>query len=311
MKENSHSPFFEQMASQDFEQAYKKGFFRAILNKLTQKRSGLVSFDELRNKLDIQNQRDIGMQEILIDRIIGSLNRYQDFDDSFLPRQTHTRNRWENIDRVYLQGEYLPPVEVYKIGEFYFVIDGNHRVSVAREKGQMFIDAHVIELEIPFLLEGEFNWYEILLNQERSDFYKKTGIKELRPQAEICLSLVGQYIKLLDHIEVHRYYTSEYLKREFSYEEAVCSWYDNIYFPMVEIIRNHKILQNFPKRTEADLYLWIIEHLAYLKISYKREISFEEAAEHFRKISFIIQLNSFFNNLWTRIQNIFHKKQSQ
>lgn len=307
MDENRNSNSFGHTASQDFEQAYKKGFFRAILNKLTQKRSGLISFDELRTKLDVQNQRDIGMQEIRIDKIIGSLNRYQDFDDSFLPRQTHTRNRWENIDRVYLQGEYLPPVEVYKIGEFFFVIDGNHRVSVAREKGQVFIDAHVIELEIPFLLQGEFNWYEILLNQERADFYKETNLKELRPEAEICLSLVGQYTKLLDHIEVHRYYTSEYLKREISYSEAVCSWYDYIYLPMVEIIRSHNILKDFPKRTEADLYLWIIEHLAYLKNTYQRDISFEEAAVHFRKKSFTIQLNNFFKQTRKSIANLFKK----
>ena len=308
MQNEPNSSFFGKMASQDFEQAYKKGFIRAILNKVTQKRTGLVSFDELRTKLDIQNQRDIGMQEIRIEKIIGSLNRYQDFDDSFLPRQTHTRNRWENIDRVYLQGEYLPPVEVYKIGEFFFVIDGNHRVSVARERGQKFIDAHVIELEIPFLLQGEFNWYEILLNQDRADFYKKTGLKELRPGADICLSLVGQYTKLLDHIEVHRYYTSEYVKHTISYPEAVCSWYDNIYTPMVEIIRKHKILKDFPKRTEADLYLWIIEHLAYLKAAYQRDISFEEAAEHFRKNSFSIQVTGFLNKISAGIGKLFGQK---
>ena len=305
MGNDNHSSYFERMATMDFDQAYKKGFFRAILNRLTQKRSGLISFDEIRSKLDIKNQRDIGMQEIYIDKIIGSLSRYQDFDDSFLPRQTFTRNRWENIDRVFLKGEYLPPVEVYKIGEFYFVIDGNHRVSVAREKGQVFIDAHVIELEIPFELKGEFNWYQVLLNQERADFYEQTEIQKLRPQANINLTLVGQYSKLLEHINVHRYFTSEYLKREISYQEAVCSWYDYIYQPMVEIIRKRKILEHFPKRTETDLYLWIIEHLAYLKKSYKQEISFDEAAKHFHSNILLIQLQSFFNKVNKSVRGLF------
>ncbi len=308
MANDSRSSYFEKMAVEDFNQAYKKGFFRAILNRLTQQRSGLISFDELRRNLPIENQRDIGMQVIEIEKIIGSLNRYQDFDDSFLPRQTHTRGRWENIDRVFLKGEYLPPVEVYKIGDFYFVIDGNHRVSVAREKGQLFIDAHVIELEIPFQLKGEFNWYEVLLNKDRVNFYEKTGIKELFPEAEICLSLVGQYKKLSNHIGVHRYYTSEYLKREISYSEAVASWYENVYLPMVEIIRKTKILDNFPERTEADLYLWIIEHLAYLKSRYHRDISFEEAAEHFKEKSLAIRINSFFQNSWNSIKRILRKK---
>lgn len=307
MGNDNHSSYFEQMATMDFDQAYKKGFFRVILNKLTQKRSGLVSFDEIRNKLEISNQRDIGMQEIMIEKVIGSLNRYQDFDDSFLPRQTHTRSRWENIDRVYLKGEYLPPVEVYKIGEFFFVIDGNHRVSVAREKGQVFIDAHVIELEIPFKLEGEFNWYQVLLNKEKLGFHQQTSIEKLRPQSEIHLSLVGQYSKLLDHINVHRYYTSEYLNREISYQEAVCSWYDNIYLPMVEIIRKRKILEHFPKRTEADLYLWIIEHLAYLKSSYKEDISFDEAAQHFKSNILMIQIQNIFNKIGESVKKLFKR----
>ena len=308
MGNNNHSSYFERLASEDFNQAYKKGFVRAILNKLTQKRSGLVSFDDLRKKISVENQHDIGMQVIEIEKIIGSLNRYQDFDDSFLPRQTHTRNRWENIDRVFLQGEYLPPVEVYKIGEFYFVIDGNHRVSVAREKGQVFIDAHVIELQIPFPIQGKFDWYEILLNQERVDFYKQTKIKDLRPDAAINLTLVGQYTKLLDHIAVHRYFTSEYLNREVTYEEAVCSWYDNVYLPMVKIIRKRKILKNFPKRTEADLYLWIIEHLAYLKNRYGHDISYDEAAKHFKDNLLNIQVNSIFHNFLASIKNIFSHK---
>lgn len=308
MDNGNHSSYFDRLASTDFDQAYKKGFFRAVFNKLTQKRSGLISFDEIRKHLDVKNQRDIGMQEIPVDKIIGSLNRYQDFDDSFLPRQTHTRSRWEKIDRVFLKGEYLPPVEVYKIGDFYFVIDGNHRVSVAREKGQIFIDANVIELEIPFAMEGEFNWYQLLLNQERTDFYEKTHIQELRPQAEICLSLVGQYEKLLDHIAVHRYYTSQYLGREVSYEEAVCSWHDYVYHPMVEIIRRRKILDNFPKRTETDLYLWIIEHLAYLKNSYQHEISFDEAAQHFKHNFLIIQINSYIKKINDSIKKMFVRK---
>ena len=308
MAKNNHSVYFDRMATMDFDQAYKKGFIRAILNKLTRKPSGLFSFDEIRKKLSIQNQRDIGMREIEIDKIIGSQNRYMDFDESFLPRQTHTRSRWVNIDRVYMKGEYLPPVEVYKIGEFYFVIDGNHRVSVAREKGQKFIDAHVIELQVPFPMNGEFDWHEILLKQDCVEFFEKTGLKELRPEADISLTLVGMYAKLLDHIEVHRYYTSEYLKREITYPEAVCSWYDYIYTPMVEVIRNRKILDHFPKRTEADLYLWIIEHLAYLKNAYQKDISFDQAASHFKDSIFSIQINNSFGKIRNFFQKIFSRK---
>lgn len=279
--QDESAEFFGQMATADFDQAFRKSFFRSIFKKIQGKRSGLLSFDEVRKKLEIQNQIDRGIQEIPIDQIIGSLNRYQDFDDRFLPKQTRTRGKWERIDKLKLIGELLPPVEVYQLGDFYFVIDGNHRVSVAKEKGQKFTDAHVIELKLDFPIKGDFNWHEILLKQEKANFYEQTKLDQLRPEASINLTLAGQYAKLLDHIAVHRYYTSEYLRREVSFEEAVKSWYDYIYHPMVTVIRDKGILEHFPDRTEADLYLWIIEHLEYLKERYQKPVSFDEAADNF------------------------------
>ncbi len=274
---------YDRMASQDFDRAYQKGFMRSMFGALKNKRSGLLSFNEIRKQLSIENQLDRGMQEIPIPKIIGSLSRYKDFDETFLPRQTHTRGRWKNIDRLHLIGEVLPPVEVYQLGEFFFVIDGNHRVSVAREKGQKFIDAHVIELHLPFKVDGEANWQNMLLAQEKNSFYEKTGIEALRPGSDIHLTMPGQYSKLLEHIDVHRYFTSEYLGRDISYEEAVCSWYDHIYQPMVEVIIEKKTLELFPKRSKSDLYLWIIERLAYLKERYEQPVSFAEAAEDFTR----------------------------
>jgi len=287
------------MASADFDQAYQKGFFHALFNRLRGKQSGLFSFDEIRRNLSVTSQVDRGMKVIPIEKIIGSLNRYQDFNDRFLPVQRYTRQRWINIDRVHLVGEYLPPVEVYQLGDFYFVIDGNHRISVAKEKGQKFIDAHVIELEIPFRLEGKFNWHDLWLKQEKAHFYEKTGISTLRLQADIHLSLIGQYEKLLEHIAVHRYYTSKYLNREITYEEAVCSWYDYIYLPMIKIIRQKKVMRHFPGRSETDLYLWIIEHLEFLRQEYHKPVSFDEAVQYFTKEKF---------HLWFRElrEGIFH-----
>ncbi len=274
----------ERMAALDFERAYQKGFMHAIFAALSGKRSGLLSFDQIRSRLNIQNQLDRGMQEIPIEHIIGSVSRYRDFDASFLPRQTNTRGRWKNIDRLHLVGEELPPVEVYALGGYYFVIDGNHRVSVAREKGQKFIDAHVIELQLPYEFQGEPNWEELLLEQEHLSFLQQTGLDRLRPHSAVRLTLPGQYSKLLEHIDVHRYYTGEYLGREVSYEEAVCSWHDHIYQPMLDVIRQQDIMRLFPKRTQTDLYLWIIEHLAYLKGRYARVTSFAEAAEDFTRV---------------------------
>ncbi len=274
---------FSGLATHDFQRAYQKSFFHAILKKITGKGSGLLSFDAIRRSLDVEGETDRGMREVEIDKIIGSLSRYEDFDESFLPRQTHTRGRWQAIDKALMRGEFLPPVELYKIGDFFFVIDGNHRVSVAREKGQKFIDAHIRELEIPFPISGEFNWQSIQLKQGKANFLKRTRLNELKPEVDINLTIAGQYHKLLDHIDVHRYYLSQTQQMEISYQDAVLSWVDNIYLPMIDVIREQKIMGLFPDRSESDLYVWIIEHLAYIQQRFPSGIGFREAARDFSR----------------------------
>jgi hypothetical protein len=299
------SDMYDRLAGHDFERAYQKGFIRSIFGALRNKRSGLLSFNEIRKQLTIENQVDRGMQEILISQIIGSLSRYHDFDNTFLPKQTFTRGRWQHIDKLHLTGEVLPPVEVYQLGEFYFVIDGNHRVSVAREKGQKFIDAHVIELQLPFQVSRDAEWEDILLAQERDSFYDRTSIARLRPEADIQLTLPGQYGKLLEHIDVHKFFTGEYLGREVSYDEAVCSWFDYIYKPMIDVIAEKKIMELFPRRSESDLYLWTIEHLAFLKERYDQPVSFEEAAEDFTRIPRF--LSDFLNRMFGWVARLIRK----
>ncbi len=256
---------FKERSKMDFDDAYFHGFIRSIENWLRLDKTQLLAFNEILKHISIQGQYDAGIQEIEIDAIIGSVNRYADFDNAFLPRQKHTRSRWEKIDRAYLRDEILPPVEVYQIGKYYFVIDGNHRVSVAKQRGQKWIDAHVVKIEVPYEIDRNFDFNQLILKEEQNHFYEKTNIKNLYPDVKIEMSIPGLFDRLQEHIDAHRYYTGEYLQHAISYEKEVCSWYENIYLPLVKIIREQKILYQFPERTEADLYFWIIEHLAFLK----------------------------------------------
>ena len=91
-------------------------------------------------------------------QIVGSVGRYNDFDRVFLPRRRALRERWASIDSAHIKEINLPAIEVYKVGSVYFVLDGNHRVSVARERGQEYIDAMVIELEVPFEVTTEHEY---------------------------------------------------------------------------------------------------------------------------------------------------------
>jgi hypothetical protein len=276
-----NNPMVQAIAKTDFETAVRKGFWLSVKNWLTKKDDQLLPFDEVIKTLPIKGQHSIGTKEIPIEAIIGSVGRYHDFDRAFLPRQTHTKHRWMNIDVAHLQDIILPPIEVYKVGEVYFVKDGNHRVSVAREKGQVYIDADVIELDVIVPIDTSLSIDDIIMKREQAIFYEKTHLPSYLPRVTIEFSVPGGYEKLIEHIEVHQWFMGEERKVSVSWKEAIISWYSEVYDPLITIIQELNILKNFPHRTEADLYLWIIEHLYFLKEKYQEDISMEAAATHF------------------------------
>jgi hypothetical protein len=248
----------------DYESARRRAFIRAIASWLRRSDNALLAFEEMRRGIRANAQRDRGMRAVEIERIVGSVGRYRDFDRAFLPRQARTRDRWESVDRAHREGTEVPPIELYQIGEVYFVKDGNHRVSVARDRGQQFIDAHVIEVSAPAPVTTVDDLLDWIRDQDAITFYEKTDLLGLRPGARIDLTLPGQYEKLLEHISTHRWYLGTEQNREISYPEAVTSWYDRVYLPTIEAIRRTNALRDFPHRTEADLYLWTTEHHWYL-----------------------------------------------
>ncbi len=136
------------MARADFVRARRKAFITDIISLFRGRPNWLLSFEEVLRALPVKGQQYRGLQQVPLSQIVGSVDRYHDFNRKFLPTQDHTRSRWESVDRAVLSDIALPPVQLYKVGDAYFVKDGNHRVSVAREKGAEFIDAEVIEVHI-------------------------------------------------------------------------------------------------------------------------------------------------------------------
>lgn len=252
-----------------------------VIGWLTLSDNSLRPFDEVVRKYEFAGQRSIGNISVPIEDIVGSVGRYREFDSVFLPRQTHTRARWVRIDEAHITDTPLPAVELYKIRDKYYVKDGNHRVSVARERGQKFIDAHVteIDLERP---ESEMDLIERIVKREQKEFYRITHLKEITG-GEIGVSHLGGYTRLIKHIEVHRWYMGENRSQEVSWEEAVESWYKDVYSPLIGVIREHEVMKDFPEDEEGDLYLWIIEHLWYLREAYREEVSLKDATLHFAK----------------------------
>lgn len=247
-------------AIQDFRRARRKALMERFVARVTGKSADLLSYDDVRQMLKARSSHTLGLRDIPLDSIVGSVGRYTDFTRSFLPLDDQNEQRWARVQAQFEALEGIPAISVYQIGDVYFVRDGNHRVSVARRMGATHIEAEVTEIETKIHLSPDVQPDDLILKAEYAGFLEETRLDKLRPDADLSVTVPGQYPLLLEHIEVHRYFMGLEQEREIPYPEAVEHWYDTIYLPVVESIRQQNILQEFPERTETDLYLWVSEH---------------------------------------------------
>ncbi|GAB4425309.1 MAG: DUF4032 domain-containing protein [Anaerolineae bacterium] len=245
--------------TRDFDRAHRWAFFQDLLSALRYHPVDLLPFEAVHEKLHLGHKSYRGLQEIPLDAIVGSVGRYEDFTRSFMPRKTHTRPRWENIETLAEHGGW-PPIEVYKVSDTYFVRDGNHRVSVARQMGMDTIEAEVWEYLTRVPLEADDDLDDLIVRAEYLEFLDDTRLDQLRPQQRIILTLPGGYWELEESIAVHRHWELVDKERDLTWPEAVADWYDHIYLPLVEKIQQEDILAYFPGRTEADLVVWVLRH---------------------------------------------------
>jgi nucleotide-binding universal stress UspA family protein len=256
-----------QSALDDFTEARLKANLQEVLARLTGRSNELLSYEEVAEKLKLNVRTEAGVHEIPVKAIVGSVSRFSDFTRSFLPRKSGDQSRWAHVKAAVDDpgGMGMPPIEVYKVGEVYFVLDGNHRVSVARGEGFEFIEAHVIEVKTDIPVTPDIQPDDLIIKSEYAEFLQSTDIAVLRPGVDLSVSVPGQYIRLLEHIQVHRYFMGIDFRRDIPFSEAVAHWYDTVYLPMIQPIRERGLLRWFPHRTETDLYLWVSEHRAALE----------------------------------------------
>jgi hypothetical protein len=268
----------------DFSRARFKAFLNRIRSLVSGQPTTLLSYDEIKEKLHIGGPIYRGVQTVRVDQIVGSLNRYHQFDRAFLPVEDEIASRWQNIDRAFYQDISLPPVVLYKVGQVYFVVDGHHRVSVAREQGQEFLEAEVRECSTRVNITPDLKPEDLNILGEKVHFLERTRLDDLRPQGKIRLTIPDGFDRMLEHIAVHRYFMGLDLKRDISEEEAIMHWYDTVYFPIIKVIRQSKILREFSGKTEGDLYLWVLDHQHYLAEAEGRSLQPpEDAARKFIK----------------------------
>jgi len=246
--------------------------------RLTGRSADLLSYEEVRQKLKVRKVGERKLKQIPLDAIVGSVGRYQDFTRTFLPRYDADERRWTRVRESMLGPRGMRPIEVYQIGEVYFVLDGNHRVSVARQLGATRIPAYVVELRTKVPLAPDVQLDDLIVKAEYAEFLEHTRLDERRPDADLSVTMPGQYQVIEEHIDVHRHFMSLEQERDVACLEAAVHWYDEVYQPVVQVIRDRGILRDFPGRTETDLYVWTFEHRAALAEDLGWEIDPEMAA---------------------------------
>lgn len=288
----------DEQVHSDFERARQKAFFNEIRSVFSRRPNRLLSYHEFRERYKPERESYRGMQEVPLRQIVGSFDRFRDFDRAFLPRHARSAGRWMNVDRAYHQDIRLPPVQLYKVGDVYFVKDGNHRVSVAREHGVEFIDAEVIESHVRVPIEASMSPFELLLQVEYAEFLRRTNLDRLRPEHDIRPSALGRYDEIWDHIVARQMDQQESSVQPTSTHDAVTGWYDEVYQPIVRIARERGVLHRFPNRSEADIYLWVMAHRDELIEQEHHEVAPEDAVANLA--SEIEEAESGFGMGWLR-----------
>lgn len=273
------------LAVQDFRRARRRAALQDILAHLTGRPGRLLSYEEVLEKLKAGSTTDRGVQEIPLEAIVGSVGRYSDFTRDFLPRSEVDQERWVRLKMDIATRGILSPIKVYQVGEAYFVYDGNHRVSIARELGAQTILAHVIEVRTRVPLCPEDNPDDLIRKAEYADFLEHTHLDVLRPGVDLGVTVPGQYRAIEEHIAVHRYYMGQAQRREVPYEEAAADWYDRVYLPVIEVIRERGMLRDFPGRTETDLYVWLVEHRGELEKELGWRVRTHDVAEELVEVA--------------------------
>jgi len=256
-------PYSEQ-AKADFQKARFKAFMNRVWGAISGQRATLLSYDDIKEKLHIGGPIYRGIKTVRVDQIAGSLNRYHEFDRVFLPASDALAERWQRVNRAFYQEISLPPVVLYKVGQVYFVVDGHHRVSVAREQGQIEIEAEVRECATRVNITATIKPEDLEMLEDKVHFLERTTLDDLKPDADFKLTIPDGFDRMLEHIAVHRYFMGLDLQRDISEEEAIADWYDHVYMPIINVIRDTNILNEFPQKTEGDLYLWVLDHQHYL-----------------------------------------------
>ncbi|KAA9155160.1 chromosome partitioning protein ParB [Amycolatopsis acidicola] len=243
-------------AEHDFLRARRRQVLSRLANWLRREPDDvniMLPFDEVVEALGYEGEQRLGLRVIRLDSIVGSVDRGRDFDRRFRPTSGRVRERWERLALAARRGESIPPIEVYRVGELHFIIDGHHRVSVAHALRLSTIDAYVTVVRTKLNPAGIRYRGDLIVKDYRRLFLDRVPLAG-GARAEVVLREHWHYAMLGEHVEAWGF---RLMQDEGIFLDRVAvanRWYEQEYRPVVEMLRQADLVGD---RTEAEAYMWV------------------------------------------------------
>ena len=245
------------MAATTFDRARRRRAYRRFGSLLGRRGpADLLPLDEATQRLRPFARRSLGLQTIPVAQIVGTDSRGADFDRDFLPRRPGDRPSLARRRGGVPRGRF-PPIAVYQLGEAYFIIDGHHRVAIARQRGIETIDAEVTALTARWHLPADADLVELVHAEQERIFMDDSGLGAARPDAHIRFCKPAGYLELIENVQIHGYHLMLDAGRALTREEIAADWYDQVYLPSVDAIRAENLHELHPGQTDADFFLCV------------------------------------------------------
>jgi hypothetical protein len=241
---------------------------------------GLIPFDEAGRRLGVAGRSYLGVREIPVERIVGSVDRSADFDRDFRPRRTASRRRLAGLRSAFRDAD-LPAIAVFEVGGAYFVEDGHHRVALARERHAEYIDAAVTRLPTDYEIGPGADVAQLVHTEQQRLLLRDSGLAHARPEAVIEFTLLDGYTQLRDVIGAHGYELARARGALPAAEEVAADFHDTVYRPGVQAARSAGLFELYASwhPTDGDLFLWLYQIRRDLR-GYDPAVGFDAAARH-------------------------------
>ena len=246
--------FSSQDAQSDFNRARRRAALRKLSNRLRGQPGDvttLLPFEEVVDALGRTGERRIGLETIPLETIVGSVDRADEFDRDFRPRSNRVRARWQRINEAQRKGKGMPPIEVLRVGGLNFVVDGHHRVSVARHLGLDVIEAYVTEVTTRVDPQRELVLADLPAKSHERLFLERVPLtREERARISFSDPEIG-YAELAEAVEAWGFRLIQGLGEPRDRREVAEAWFRDEFVPVVESLREADLIGG---GTEADAY---------------------------------------------------------